>query len=67
LLCGRLSAAALLLRDAGEVPDLLGTDDLEEVGNALRPIMATSGMSATKMSIYRFFVSRYVRCISMWL
>lgn len=43
---------------AGEVPDLLGNDDLEEIGNALRPIMAAAGMPITRMSIYSFFVSR---------
>jgi hypothetical protein len=43
---------------AGEVPDLLGADDLEEVAGALRPIMAQAGMPITKMSIHNFFVSR---------
>lgn len=47
--------------NAGEVPDLLGVDDLEEIGNCLRPIMAASGIQPiTKMSIYKYFVSRCV-------
>jgi len=45
---------------AGEVPDLLGADDIEEIGNALRPSMAAAGLPVTKMSIYSFFVSRCV-------
>lgn len=45
---------------AGEVPDLLGADDLEEIGNALRPSMAAAGLPVTKMSIYSYFVSRCV-------
>lgn len=43
---------------AGEVPDLLGADDLEEIASTLRPIMAAAGMPITKMSIHNFFVSR---------
>lgn len=58
--------------NAGEVPDLLGVDDLEEIGNCLRPIMAASGIQPiTKMSIYSYFVSRYVQRLEvsqlLWL
>jgi hypothetical protein len=59
--------AAIFFHAAGEVPDLLGVDDLEEIGNCLRPIMAAAGIQPiTKMSIYSFFVSRYVQAMATW-
>jgi hypothetical protein len=51
----------------GEVPDLLGPDDIEEISNGLRPIMAAAGMPITKMSVYSFFVLRWVhRPVCVW-
>lgn len=44
--------------NAGEVPNLMGVDDLEEIGNAMRPLMAAAGIPVTKMAIYSFFVNR---------
>jgi len=37
---------------------LWANDDIENISNAVRPVMAGLGMAITKMSIYNFFVSR---------
>lgn len=55
-----LVTAIVLLCFVGEVPDLLGVDDLEEITNSLRPIMAAAGLPVTKTGVYSFFVSRCV-------
>lgn len=43
---------------AGEVPNLLGPDDLEQISAALRPAMAAAGLIINKTTIYDYFVSR---------
>ena len=44
--------------NSGEVPNLFGNDDLEKIGNVIRPIMQASGQAVTKMGIYNTFVAR---------
>jgi len=41
--------------NSGEVPNLWGNEDVENISNAVRPVMAASGMVINKMSIYNFF------------
>eukprot|EP00898_Chlorokybus_atmophyticus_P004944 jgi/Chlat1/5450/Chrsp36S00417 len=46
--------------NSGEVPNLWGSDDLESITSAMRPILASSGYTGpiTKMSLYAAFVAR---------
>lgn len=36
----------------------MGNDDLEEIGAAMRPLMAAEGLPITKMGMYAYFVNR---------
>jgi dynein heavy chain len=44
--------------NSGEVPNLLGNDDMEAIGAAMRPLMMTAGLPVTKQGIYAYFVNR---------
>jgi hypothetical protein len=45
----------------GDVPNLMGPDDLEQIAAAMKPLMAAAGVSAVdKNSVYAFFVDRWV-------
>ena len=44
--------------NAGEVPNLLGNDDMEAISAAMRPLMVAAGLPVTKVSIYSYFVNR---------
>ncbi|MEW5298367.1 MAG: hypothetical protein WDW36_001499 [Sanguina aurantia] len=44
--------------NAGEVPNLIGNDDMEQISAALRPMMAVLGLAITRQSLYSFFVTR---------
>lgn len=44
--------------NAGEVPNLMGNDDIEEIGAALRPLMQAAGLEVTKMATYAYFCNR---------
>ncbi|GFH08631.1 uncharacterized protein HaLaN_03620, partial [Haematococcus lacustris] len=44
--------------NAGEVPNLLGNEDLEAISAGIRPIMMAQGLPVTKQAIYTFFVNR---------
>jgi len=44
--------------NSGEVPNLMGSDDLEQIGAAMRPVMAAAGLPITKMSLYSTFITR---------
>ena len=45
--------------NAGEVPNLMRTEDSEEIGTALRPLLlAEGGTTPTKASLNAFFTSR---------
>lgn len=52
------SATAPPSPPAGEVPNLLGNDDMEQISAAMRPLMTAAGLPITKMTIYSFFVNR---------
>lgn len=44
---------------AGDVPNLMGPDDLEQITSAMKPLMAAAGVPAVdKNSIYAYFVDR---------
>ncbi|KAF8071068.1 Dnah1 [Scenedesmus sp. PABB004] len=53
--------------NSGEVPNLLGPDDLEAIAAGVRPAMAAAGLAVTKQSIYSFFVSRVRACLHLVL
>ena len=44
--------------NSGEVPNLMSNDDLETIGNAMRPLMQAEGLPITKMALYSYFVNR---------
>ncbi|GBF98747.1 dynein heavy chain axonemal [Raphidocelis subcapitata] len=45
--------------NSGDVPNLMGPDDQEEIAAAMRPLMAAAGVPATdRNSIHAFFVDR---------
>ena len=44
--------------NSGEVPNLLGNEDMEEIGNTIRPILQAEGLPVTKMAIYSTFIKR---------
>ncbi len=49
----------MLISDlAGEVPNLLGSDDLEQITAAVRPAMMAAGLTVNKMTVYSYYVNR---------
>jgi dynein heavy chain, axonemal len=44
--------------NSGEVPNLLGNDDMEAISAAMRPLMMAAGLPITKQTIYSYFVNR---------
>ena len=44
--------------NSGEVPNLMKTEDAEEIASAVRPLMLAEGLPATKMAMNAYFVSR---------
>ncbi|GMH32802.1 hypothetical protein BSKO_00636 [Bryopsis sp. KO-2023] len=44
--------------NAGEVPNLMGNDDMEEIASAVRPLMQSAGLPVTKMTMYAYFLNR---------
>jgi len=36
----------------------MGNDDMDAIGNAMRPIMQAAGMPITKMGMYSYFIDR---------
>ncbi len=40
------------------MPNLLGNDDMEAIGAAMRPLMMAAGLPITKQGIYSYFVNR---------
>lgn len=44
--------------NSGEVPNLIGNDDIEQISNAMRPLMLAAGLPVTKMGIYSYFINR---------
>eukprot|EP00951_Prasinocladus_malaysianus_P047349 scaffold650029_cov45-Prasinocladus_malaysianus.AAC.1 len=53
--------------NSGEVPNLMKTDDLEEISAAVRPMMQAAGLPITKNGIYAFFVKRVRRFLHVVL
>ncbi len=50
--------------NAGEVPNLLGPEDIETITAALTPVMADVGLPATKAAINSFFANRCAAMIA---
>jgi dynein heavy chain, axonemal len=44
--------------NSGEVPNLMGVDDAEEIAAAMKPLMSAAGMPITKLSLQAYFVYR---------
>lgn len=44
--------------NAGEVPNLLRTEDMEEIGSALRPAMVAEGLTVTPAATLAYFTRR---------
>lgn len=44
--------------NSGEVPNLFNNDDMEDIGNAMRPLLTAEGLPVTKMAMYAYFVKR---------
>eukprot|EP00741_Cyanophora_paradoxa_P002452 tig00000076_g2377.t1 len=44
--------------NSGEVPNLMGGDDMEEIVTAMRPVCAALGLPLTKTGLYSQFISR---------
>ncbi|GAX80571.1 hypothetical protein CEUSTIGMA_g8008.t1 [Chlamydomonas eustigma] len=44
--------------NSGEVPNLMNNEDMETIGNAMRPIMQSAGLPITKMGMYSYFINR---------
>lgn len=44
--------------NAGEVPNLMGNEDFEEIAALLRPLMQSAGLPVTRMSMYAYFCNR---------
>ena len=43
--------------NSGEVPNLMGNEDLETIGTTMRPILQAAGVPVTKQSLYAQFVN----------
>lgn len=44
--------------NSGEVPNLMKTQDVEEIAGVLRPVMQATGMPLTKPAIASYFITR---------
>eukprot|EP01135_Chromosphaera_perkinsii_P003004 Nk52_evm26s232 gene=Nk52_evmTU26s232 len=44
--------------NGGDVPNLLGTDDMEVIGNAVRPILQQQGITPTKTNTFNQYLKR---------
>jgi dynein heavy chain len=51
----------LVLFCTGEVPNLMGNDDQEQIAAAMRPLMTAAGLAMSKPAINAFFVDRCVK------